>query len=205
MELDPADDRFDEERFDEEYVDRVIEQLSAQGIGFSQGLSREELDLAEHCLGAPLPPELGLLYGAALPVGEGFANWRDPVAEVRWTAEWIDRAFAFDIEHNSWWPPFWDVRPKPIDEALAILRKALASAPPLVHVRGHRFMATEPRGRGNPVLSIWQASDSIYYGYDLADYLHKEFHLNRPWWAATEPPRVPFWGDMLDLLQEWPH
>jgi hypothetical protein len=199
MELDPANDLFDEA-----YVNRAIEQLSARGIEFAPRLSEEEFVIAERCLGEPFPPELRLLYSTALPVGEAFANWRDPVTEVQWTAEWIDKAFAFDIEHNSWWPRFWDVRPERTDEALRILREALASAPPLVHLCGHRFMTTEPRRWGNPVLSIWQARDSIYYGYDLADYLHKEFHIDQPAWVATAPPKVPFWGDMFDLLQEWP-
>ena len=198
-ELGQADDRFNEA-----YVHRAMEQLSERGIEFAQGLSEEELARAEGYLEAPFPPELRLLYSTALPVGEAFANWRDPVAEVRWTAEWIDGAFAFDIEHNSWWPPFWGVRPEGIDEALRILREALASAPPLVHISGHRFMTSEPRGDRNPVLSIWQACDSIYYGYDLAHYLHQEFQIDQPTWAATVAPRVPFWGDMLDLLQEWP-
>jgi hypothetical protein len=132
-----------------------------------------------------------------------FADWRDPQGAVRWTEEWLDRSFSFDVEHNSWWPLSWEKRPADTDEAIRITREALASAPPLVHIFGHRFMTTEPRGLGNPVLSVYQAIDTVFYGYDLAHYLHKEFRIEKPPWAASAPPRVPVWGDLFDLHSEW--
>ena len=50
-----------------------------------------------------------------------------------------------------------------------------------------------------PVLSVWQATDTVYYGYDLAGWLHKEFGLPLPPWAATSPKAVPFWGTLFSL------
>ena len=43
------------------------------------------------------------------------------------------------------------------------------------------------------------ATDSIYYGNDLVDYLAKEFRVPRPSWATSAPPQVPVWGDLLQL------
>lgn len=96
----------------------------------------------------------------------------------------------------------WGVRPESLTEAQQAARAFLTAAPPLVRVYAHRYMPTDPAMEGNPVLSVWQASDSIVYGNDLADYLHREFGVRRPPWAARAPRSVPFWTTVLDLPPE---
>lgn len=55
---------------------------------------------------------------------------------------------------------------------------------------------------GNPVFSIVQ-TDIIYYGTDLADYLHAEFGVPRRAWAATDARVIRFWSDFVsnDLVR----
>ena len=58
---------------------------------------------------------------------------------------------------------------------------------------------TTPVGGGQPVLSVYQATDTIVYGHDLADYLHHEFSITRPEWAASTTRPIPFWGELFGL------
>ncbi|MFF8532111.1 hypothetical protein ACF07B_09115 [Streptomyces sp. NPDC015532] len=50
-----------------------------------------------------------------------------------------------------------------------------------------------------PVLSIWDGTDMIYYGSDLADYIDHEFNEDHePDWENWNPKAtVPFWKDFL--------
>jgi hypothetical protein len=188
--------------FDRAWAELSVERLRASKVRFRRGLSESELSAVEEAVGADLPPELRTFYSVALPASMGFARWRRPAREVDWTKYWIERTFAFDIEFNGWWAPWWGERPVDVEEAKRIARAELVSGPPLVHIYSHRFMTTEPRGPGNPVLSVYQAVDTIYYGYDLANYLSREFDIISAEWSAKEPPRVPFWGELFDLLEE---
>jgi hypothetical protein len=67
------------------------------------------------------------------------------------------------------------------------------AAPRLIPVFGNRMIPAEPHQAGNPVFSIHQA-DIICYGFDLADYLRREFSLEgrEAWPDAIRPIR--FWS-----------
>lgn len=187
--------------FDETYVASTLQELEHRGVTVEPGLTEEELRAVEAAVGAPVPPELGLLLRGGLLAGQGFPAWRkDPDAEMQPARDWVRRAFTFDIEHDQWWFEGWGPRPHAVHDAIQLALQQLALAPPLIPIFSHRFMTTEPVGYGNPVLSVYQAGDSIYYGYDLAHYLHREFGVPQPPWSARIPPRVPVWGDLFDLL-----
>jgi hypothetical protein len=112
----------------------------------------------------------------------------------------IEQAFLFDIEHNSYWFQGWGPRPDSLQDATHIALSHIRAAPALVPIYAHRCITTLPAGWGNPVLSVWQAIDTVYIGNDLADYLYREFRVPRPYWAADETPVVPVWGDLFDLF-----
>jgi hypothetical protein len=56
--------------------------------------------------------------------------------------------------------------------------------------------------RGSPVLSVWQPTDSIIYGNDPADHLHRELGITRPSWAAQDVDNIPVWGDLLYIFDD---
>jgi hypothetical protein len=95
---------------------------------------------------------------------------------------------------HSWSTDTWTENLGKIRAAVASVKAELKTAPFLIPVYAHRFIPATPHKSGNPVFSMY-GIDTIYYGFDLADYLHKEFQIVRPEWAAPVPRRfIPFWS-----------
>lgn len=201
---------------DKAYLQRLFGELSSKGVAISQGLSDEEISRIERTHDLSFPPDLRDLLQFALPISEGFPNWRRG-----WIAkpiiQWQDRTpilrghnlvpiqeqlarpadgICFDIEHASFWMEEWGPKPDDLDAALAVARKKLAQVPKLIPVYSHRFLPTEPCDSGNPVLSVHQ-TDIIYYGFDLASYFAHEFKVTSPKWAATEAREIAFWSTLI--------
>jgi hypothetical protein len=86
-------------------------------------------------------------------------------------------------------------------DAVAQALEVVRAARPLLPIYAHRFLATSPSDGPRAVLSVWQPTDSIFYGNDMADYLAREFGLDRPDWAADDAPPVPVWEDLFDLFR----
>jgi hypothetical protein len=92
----------------------------------------------------------------------------------------------------------WGERPSDGATALDTARRHLRAAPMLVPVYAHRYLPAGSGSFGHPVLSMWQ-TDVIYYGLDLADYMHQEFDEARGDVDKNWNPRatVPFWRDLV--------
>ncbi|MGR6998798.1 hypothetical protein ACU686_12825 [Yinghuangia aomiensis] len=75
-------------------------------------------------------------------------------------------------------------------------RTALASAPQLVPVYSHRYLPGAAGTWGHLVLSVYQ-TDIIYYGNDLADYIHREF-TGRPSPGPDAHATVAFWSYIVE-------
>jgi hypothetical protein len=186
--------------FDEAWAKTTLNELAQHGVAVEPGLTPSELTRLETAMEARVPPELALLWAAGFPTGNSWPKWRsDPIGQAASDREWIQNAFSFDVRANSYWLKAWGQRPRDDEEAVAIAVGHVSSWPPLVRVYSHRFMPTEPGIVGGPVLSVFQAIDSIIYGCDLAQYLHKEFRTSLPGWAAAGARPVPYWDDALDL------
>jgi hypothetical protein len=78
---------------------------------------------------------------------------------------------------------------------LEMLREHLVH-PPAPAAPHLRFMPATPCEAGNPVFSVMQTG-IIHSGNDLADYLHNEFSVPLPDWAATAPKPIPFWDTVV--------
>lgn len=130
-----------------------------------------------------------------MPCGGDFPDWRD--GEDASLREWLDllrRGILFDIEHDGFWLEEWGSRPPTLDEAHRLVG-SLVAAPKLIPVYMHRMMPSEPCSAGNPVFSVHQR-ETIYYGFDLRDYLIHEFLAKEDVgiWPIPETVRhVPFW------------
>ena len=171
----------------EEELRDIIEQMKVRSrVEFEAGLSDEEASNIEILCNFRFPPDLRMFLQLAVPVrchkpnnvepSEQFPNWhKDPAEIMQWSREWAIGTFTFDIENARFWMPEWGKKPTALADQLAIATAYLQNVPLLIPIFAHRFLPAEPCEAGNPVFSIYQAIDSIPYGYNLQKYLHNEF------------------------------
>lgn len=180
-----------------DWVD-IVARLQSHGLMFEPGLTDTEVTSAESAFGFRFPPDLRALLRTALPRGKGFPDWRTGnETELR---DWLDlprRGIVFDIEYNTVWLEEWGPKPDTIGEARRIAEGLVASAPQLIPIYMHRFIADHPCLPGNPVFSVHQ-TDIIVYGTDLEEYLIRDFLTDEDdaaeWSFSTEPRPIPFWN-----------
>ncbi|MER8185590.1 hypothetical protein [Kitasatospora sp. NPDC094015] len=156
------------------------------------GLGERELDAVEERYGFRFAADHRVFLGAGLPLGGGWPDWRDGDPAV--LRELLGRpveGVLFDVEHNGFWYPGWGERPAGTAAAVETARRALADAPQLVPVHGHRCLPGLAGQFGHPVLSV-QQTDVIVYGADLADYVRHEF-AGRPAELDRAEVTVGFW------------
>ncbi len=160
---------------------------------WAAGYTAAELDDAQARFGLRFPPDLcALLRDRRLLQGH---DWTGPEDRIRRALAWPLEGLLFDVE-NGIWRAEWGERPARTEERAEVVTALVAGAPPLIPIRGHRYLPAEPFEAGNPVLSVYQ-SDIIYYGRDLEDYFAREFG------GGTEPVdgavrRIRFWSDIID-------
>lgn len=154
--------------------------------------SQAELDDAQRRFGLRFPPDLVALFRTKR-LAQGYDWTRDDVA-IREKLEWPFEGLLFDVENNDLWWPEWGARPEEPERRKAVLRAAVAAAPKLIPLYGHRFIPETPHEAGNPVFSVYQA-DIIYYGRDLDGYVEREF-LGKRWPVAEPVKTIRFWSEM---------
>ena len=176
--------------------------LRRWGAELAPGLSDPELARAEGRVGCRFPPDLRSFLRAALPLGEGWPDWRNPDSEqITTQLGWAQRGMIFDLEHCPWWwPPPWGPRPTELYESIQFGLQQLQSVPKLIPIVGHRFLPAEPEEAGNPVLSVWQMVDTIYYGHDLRDYFAYEDDPELRRKPVGKVRKIRFWSE---VVEEW--
>ena len=161
------------------------------------GYSDRELDDIRQRWKIRFPPDLMDIYRkrrSVLPKDD--FDWiRTPRHQIQSMMDWPLEGMLFDVENNVFWLKEWGEKPKSKSAREEIVRAALAAAPKLIPVHGHRYIPETPHARGNPVFSVHQ-TDIIYYGANLADYILHETHKPR----GVIPPfrRIPFWSRFED-------
>ncbi|MBD0693251.1 hypothetical protein [Streptomyces sp. CBMA123] len=176
---------------------RDLQRLLRTEIG--PGLSERELDDVEAGFGFRFAPDHRVFLSAGLPRGNrNWPDWRngDP-EELRGRLSWPVEGVLFDVEHNGFWDSAWGSKPDAATDALRVARAELAAVPQLVPVYSHRYLPGPEGGAGHPVLSVYQ-TDIIYYGNDLADYIHREF-TGRPTDLSRARTTVAFWAGFVDV------
>lgn len=179
-------------------VEKCIKILKWADIELDAGLSEDELIRAEEVIGARFPPDLRELLSCALPVGQGWHDWRTLELEaIERALQWPWEGMAFDIEHNDFWFDEWEERPVELQDALAYAQAQLLQAPTLIPIYRHRYIPAEPELAGNPIFSVYQ-NDIIYYGSNLTSYLHCELGaLDYRAAISGELRPIRFWGDLM--------
>jgi hypothetical protein len=169
------------------------------GVTLAPGLTKDEIRYAEQMHRFRFPPDLRTFLSSALPVGQGFPDWRTPGSPALLDQmSWPFRGVAFDIEHNVFWYKPWGPRPATLSEAIVLARTGVESAPRLIPIYSHRYIPAEPELAGNPVFSVYQ-TDIIYYGLDLRRYFSCEFDgLDHAQAIRGDLRPIRFWTDVIE-------
>jgi len=187
-------------------INKLILLLEEKGIEFDKGLSEFELGGIEKEFAIIFPADLKILLKTKLPVSNGFVHWRYGLNSTKGKIEIEQRlgrplrGMLFDIKGNNFWLQEWGNKPPDFAEQKEIATTKLKNSPILIPIYSHRYIPSEPQEIGNPIFSIYQ-TDIIYYGFDLADYLSKEFNLKlaEDFGEATEPKEIEFWSKLVEL------
>ncbi|MFJ8176367.1 hypothetical protein [Streptomyces sp. NPDC094469] len=176
---------------------------------FEPGLTDAEFSRIEGEFGFEFAEDHRSFLAAGLPVNipprdgqtwsRPWPEWRSGDADsLRDQLAWPVEGVLLDVGHHTFWHEGWGERPADGTAALETARHHLAEAPVLVPVYAHRYLPAGRGSFGHPVLSMWQ-TDIIYYGLDLADYMHQEFDDARGEVDESWNPQAtaPFWRDLL--------
>ena len=161
----------------------LIDRLKQAGVIFENGMTKQELDLAEEFFGFRFPAEFRAFLSEAVPVGKDFFDYRDRSPEnlKRFVGfrEWMESNFRFDLNAKE-----------NREELLKLLGQKLGflqdgpgfdeavmrywqESPRLIPFFAHRCFFDGLDGM--PIISFLQPVDTIVYGFDLEDYLEAEF------------------------------
>jgi len=174
----------------------IIERLRTEAdVEFDAPLTDAEVDHVETLFSFRFPPDLREFLQTALPVSNGFPNWRDESeASLRERLSIPLEGIIFDVEHNDFWVPEWGAQPETLAAAIQFVTQTVSAAPTLIPIYKHRMLPDRPNLDGNPVFSVHQ-TDIICYGNDLRDYLMHDFLSGNPGtWPINENLReIEFW------------
>ncbi|RZS34920.1 hypothetical protein EV193_108270 [Herbihabitans rhizosphaerae] len=177
-------------------ITNALHTLEQAGVRLDSGMSDAELDAVQEKFGFRFCRDHRELLATAVPVGERWHDWRrDDEQSLRGALAWPIESALFDVDTNDFWAPPWGERPADLAERLAVARRKLEAAPTLVPLYAHRYMPAGSTNPGSPVFSVYQ-TDVIYYGFDLENYVAREF-ANSPAHGQTQE-WVPFWSDLAE-------
>lgn len=162
---------------------------------WSTGYKQAELDEAQERYDLQFPPDLIELFLEKQPT-LGY-NWRIEDSRIRRMLSWPLMKLLSGVEDGFWWPS-WGPRPEIQNARAELVTAALAAAPRLIPILGHRFIPESPSRAGNPVFSMY-GFDTVYYGADLKEYFINEFEGKH---GIGSPRRIPFWSDLVERFDE---
>jgi hypothetical protein len=170
-------------------------------VKFQPGLSEDEIQKIQATHGFVFPPDLKEFLMFALPVSDGFVNWRSAGREE------IEKRLAFPYErlfsrilYRSFWPENWGIRPRSARQAFAVARSEFEKVPALIPINKHRYIPDRPREPGNPVFSVYQQHFS-YYGGNLPECLRNEFTSSFGGTGSSLPSEIKhieFWRKLAE-------
>lgn len=163
------------------------------------GYTAAQLDDIQGKWNLRFPPDLLEVYRRRRRVIDnelGFDWLKTPTDNIRKQLQWPLTGMLFDIEKNDFWLPEWGERPSDASDRHDIARSAIAAAPKLIPIHGHRCIPETPHKAGNPIFSVWQ-TDSIHYGANLDDYIARENGDQSAQWPPCR--EIPFWSRLVRL------
>ena len=177
----------------------IICKMKQLGIEFAIGLKDEEISIIEQEYGIVFPEELKKLYKEALPISNGFYNWRDRNDE---SVKCIKRAMQLPVQgivedsEDIDWNEIWGEEPINSDERKRNIKDMALKAPKLIPIYSHRYVASFECEKP-PILSVY-GTDIIYYAKNIIDYFLIEFKMKEyEIFKNNEVSYIPFWSDLV--------
>jgi hypothetical protein len=182
---------------------QIVNKLKEKGVVFSTGLKEEEIIEIEKLYNIQFPPDLKEFLMFALPITNGFVNWKDKskenIASIIDRINWPLEGIIFEIEHNVFWLKAWGEKPTSFKGAVDVATIHYNKAPKLIPICSHRYISSTPLEKGNPIMSVHQ-TDIIYYGENLYSYLLVEFGFKKYNDINFKKIKsIPFWSDIINL------
>jgi len=138
------------------------------------------------------------------PVGRPSHDWQGDRSQIDDAMSWPLDGLLWSIEAEDSWSSSWGDRPPTPESRAARVRELAAGGPPLIPLKGHRYLVGEPLEAGNPVLSIY-GSDVIVYEPTFGTWLVAELaQMVDPSLRELAPrvdgdvPAIPFCQDVID-------
>ena len=181
---------------------KITDLFLKNGLFVTMGMDEEEISAAQKFYGIVFPPDLKKFLMTVSIESNNFYNWND---YSRQNIEVIKKALArpvesalFDVEHNNFWLEAWGTKPEDLMDKLLTAKKHMDTVPKLIPIYQHRYISSFPLEEQNPVYSVGQLTDTIFYGRDLLDYFEIEFGVKK--WNDMEFDEIkpiPFWHDII--------
>ncbi|HEY6794032.1 MAG TPA: hypothetical protein VI248_05045 [Kineosporiaceae bacterium] len=176
-------------------VATALDCLAARGVRVERGLAPAEFERLERTFRFRFGPEQHRLLAAAMPISDGWVDWRDDDAAHE-ALERPIREIVAAVLHRGFWLPGWGRRPPGDLRAERATRHRLREVPALVPLHAEHYLPGEPMPCGSPVFSLLRIG-VVSHGETLLDHVEHHFgrqrRIGRPW---REVPSVPFWSDL---------
>ena len=177
----------------------IIYKMKQLGIEYAIGLKDEEISIIEQEYEIVFPKELKKFYKEALPISDGFYNWRDRNGE---SMKYIKRAIQKPIQgivegsEDIDWNEIWGKEPINSDERKKNIEDMVFNAPKLIPIYSHRYVASVECEK-SPIFSVY-GTDIIYYAKNIIDYFLIEFKVKKyEVFKNNEVSYIPFWSDLI--------
>ena len=149
----------------------------------------------EEIYGVVLPLEFKQVYRDFEQLPIGWHNWADFSREntdyLKKQMKEVTVEIADEIDHIEW-NDNWGECPNTIHEVHHFIKSKMRSAPALMPIVGHRYIACEPTAV-SPVFSI-VGSEIIYYSASLTDSLKGKTITQEN--ALIDLTQISFWSEI---------
>ncbi|KAK8480496.1 hypothetical protein V6N11_037885, partial [Hibiscus sabdariffa] len=127
----------------------IIDHLKSLNIPIFPGLSDQEFSSIESTFNFTFPPDLRSILQQGLPVYPSFPNWRSSSPQqLNIFFKLPLLSLSNNIRFHNFWSDSWGPKPSNSDAALALVKKLLRKAPPLVPVYTNCYIPSTPNVHG---------------------------------------------------------
>ncbi|KAL4332193.1 hypothetical protein GQ457_07G005360 [Hibiscus cannabinus] len=133
----------------------IIDHLKSLHIPIFPGLTDQEFSSIESTFNFTFPPDLRSILQQGLPVYPSFPNWRSSSPQqLNIFVNLPLLSLSNNIRFHNFWSDSWGPKPSNSDAALALVKKLLRKAPPLVPIYTNCYIPSTPNVHGNPVFYV---------------------------------------------------